>query len=104
LKVKPPMNAVTFTSNTMIGGGGNEPEIIGHVFAMERGVISPPLEGDAGVYVIQVVSKTPGAASSDNYGASRADLMQRMATRVDYEVFTALQKAAGVKDERDRVY
>jgi peptidyl-prolyl cis-trans isomerase D len=104
LKVQPPMNAVAFTSNTMVGGGGNEPEIIGHVFALEQGAISPPLEGEAGVYVIQVVSKTPGAASSDNYGASRADLMQRMAMRVDYEVFTALQKAAGVKDERDRVY
>lgn len=99
-----PAENITFSSLTIPGGGGNEPKVIGQIFSLTEGTISQPLQGETGVYVVQVQSFSPVEEPTDNYASNKSSVMLRMVSRVDYEVFGALQKQAGVKDERSRLY
>jgi len=49
-------------SNPFIPGGGREPKIVGAAFAMSVNDISKPLQGNTGVYVIQLLEKNEAPA------------------------------------------
>src|SRR5690606_3887823 len=89
-----------FSSNTIAGGGGNEPELIGKIFAIqEDGVMTKAIEGETGIYVIEIVSTTAAPETSD-LTIQKEELTQQKRAQVDAGVFNALLKKADVKDNR----
>jgi peptidyl-prolyl cis-trans isomerase D len=96
-------NDVAFSNSAIPGGGGNEPKIIGTLFTLESGQVSVPLEGNIGVYVVELISKTD-VSPLENYADNKEKLSTNLRSRVDFEVYKALEKKANVKDERARFF
>lgn len=93
---------ITFSSFS-IPGIGREPEVIGHIFGLQKGVMSEPIQGNLGVYVL-VVEDYSDPSAADNYNFQQNLLIRNLQSRVDYEVFNALEKKANVVDNRFRFY
>ena len=93
---------LTFSSFS-IPGVGTEPELIGYIFSMKKGVLSEPLKGKSGVYVV-VVDEIVEVPSIEDYSFNQFQLINNMQLRVDYEVFNALQDKANVVDNRHKFY
>ncbi|GHA42829.1 peptidylprolyl isomerase [Salinimicrobium marinum] len=89
--------------NPTLPGGGSEPKIVGAAFALDQGEVSKPLEGNRGVYVIEVVQKNR-AADMDSYRsyASRETTARR--ANVNEGVITALEESAEIEDKRANFY
>ncbi len=89
--------------NPILPGAGSEPKIVGAAFALEQGEVSKPLEGNRGVYVIEVVQKNK-AADMDSYRsyASRETTTRR--ANVSQEVLEALKETAEIEDKRANFY
>lgn len=85
--------------NTNLSGAGPEPKVIGAALGLEQGKISAPIEGDKGVYVVEVTRKTE-ATKLDNYVAILARLNNARKNTVQSKVNAALQEAAEVDDNR----
>lgn len=90
-------------SSFSLPGGYSEFEVMGRIFAMQNGTTSAPLKGDNGVYVVTMTTNTPAPEPTD-VTADKATLLQRVQGRAENGVFNALREAAGVKDERSKVY
>lgn len=95
-----PKTAAALTlKNTTLAGAGVEPKVIGAAFGIEQGKTSKPIDGEKGVYVIEV-TKVTEATELDNY----TSIMNRLnATRrgaVQGKVYQALEKAADIEDNR----
>ncbi|KAA1243074.1 peptidylprolyl isomerase [Aquimarina sp. RZ0] len=86
-----------------ISGAGNEPKLVGAAFALETGKISEPIVGNNGVYVIEVVKKTP-ADGLDTYMSYAAQESKSKASTVNSGVFNALKEAAEIEDKRASFY
>jgi peptidyl-prolyl cis-trans isomerase D len=87
-------------------GGGNEPYIVGYAFTLGEGAVSVPLEGNRGVYVIEVLSKTE-AEPREEYFTYMDEIDDKRKAKVNTYttgVYSALKDAANVKDERSKVY
>jgi peptidyl-prolyl cis-trans isomerase D len=95
------MEFVTFSNS--LPGVGSEPEVSGAIFAMKPKMLSKPVKGNLGVYILWVDSFTEPPQQTD-FSASKTQLMQDLQSRADYEVFNALKEIAGVKDNRARFY
>ena len=95
-------NAVN-RENPVLPGAGTEPYVVGTAFALEEGDQSRPLSGENGVFIIEVLSKSP-APELDSYlpYAIRETVSRRAA--IDAEVFEALKEAAEIEDNRARFY
>jgi peptidyl-prolyl cis-trans isomerase D len=89
--------------NTYIPGMGNEPYIVGTVFALKANEMSKPIKGDNAVAVVQVKSFTEAPKTTD-YSASAKSVVDPRKSRSEYEVFNALKEKAGVEDNRGRFY
>ncbi len=94
--------AVTL-NNPTLPGAGREPGVIGAVFAMEAGVVSKPITGEKGVYVVELVSKNkaPERESYRNIAEQETQSQRQQASRQAYE---ALKKKAEIEDNRARFY
>lgn len=84
-------------------GVGPEPTVLAQAVAMEKGVRSKPIEGDYGVYVIEVTSVTP-PTEKEEYTTERSTLMQQLQSRATYEPFEALKKSAEIVDKRYKFF
>jgi peptidylprolyl isomerase/peptidyl-prolyl cis-trans isomerase D len=82
---------------------GREMKVLGNVFSLPEGQVSEPIIGNRGVFVIQVQSRTNPEAAEDLANIKRTESMN-MSQRVNSQVYNALQKNAGVKDERAKYY
>ncbi|WP_426431396.1 SurA N-terminal domain-containing protein [Winogradskyella sp. HB-48] len=95
----PKTAAAVTLKNTTLAGAGVEPKVIGAAFGLEQGKTSKPIDGEKGVYVIEV-TKITEATELDNY----TSIMNRLnATRrgaVQGKVYLALEKAAEIEDNR----
>ena len=91
---------VKFGVNTIQGGGGNEPEVIGHLFTnIPVGSMTKPIMGNAGIYVIVLNSITPAPETAD-YSEQRSTLQSSRANAADGAVMVALREMADVQDNR----
>ncbi|REE27506.1 peptidyl-prolyl cis-trans isomerase D [Winogradskyella pacifica] len=90
--------AVTI-KNTTLSGAGVEPKVVGAAFGLAEGATSKPIDGEKGVYVVQV-TKVNEATKLDNYGAIVNRLNAERRNTVQTKVFTALEKAADIEDNR----
>ncbi|GGI56684.1 peptidylprolyl isomerase [Winogradskyella haliclonae] len=85
--------------NTTLSGAGVEPKVIGTAFGLQQGVVSKPVDGEKGVYVVEV-TKINEATKLDNYAAILARLSNARKNTVQTQVYSALEKAADVEDNR----
>lgn len=97
-----PVDMQNFASAT-IPGQGREPSVIGHVFALKPGVVSKPIKGELGVYVIQVDNINVPPAPAD-LSQSSMQTATSLRSRVDYEMFEALKDKANVIDNRGKFF
>ncbi|RZN82463.1 MAG: peptidylprolyl isomerase [Winogradskyella sp.] len=85
--------------NTTLSGAGVEPKVIGSAFGLPQGAVSKPIDGEKGVYVVEV-TKITEATKLENYAAILARLSNARKGTVQTQVYSALEKAADVDDNR----
>ena len=95
-------NAVNL-GNPTLAGAGREPEVVGSVFAMEPGKVSKPIEGDKGVYVVELVSRNE-APARDSYRNVADQETARLRQQAAGRLFDALRKKADIEDNRAKFY
>lgn len=95
-------DAVNLNSPTL-AGAGEEPEVVGAVFAMEPGNVSEPIAGEKGVYVVELVSKFEAPAMDSYKAFAQQESMARRA-EASMRVFEALKQKAEIEDNRARFY
>lgn len=85
--------------NTTLAGAGVEPKVVGAAFGLEQGKTSKPIDGEKGVYVIEV-TKVTEATELDNYTSivNRLNTAKRGAAQG--KVYQALEKSADIEDNR----
>lgn len=83
-------------------GVGFEPELQGFVAAMEKDVISEPVKGKSGVFVIQVKNVTE--AQTTGYENEQALMARGIQGRVAYQVYNAIKEASSIEDRRSEFY
>ena len=93
---------VTFAAYSIPGVGG-ERKLIGSAFLMNKGQISTPIADNKGVYVI-VVDEIGESGATVNLPLAKMQLARNNESRVDYEVFGAIQEAAEIEDNRSKFY
>ncbi len=93
-------------SRPTLPGSGTEPYIVGYALSLSEGAVSPPIEGNKGVYVIEILSKTDVEPRSE-YFAYRDELEEtRRGQLSSYNtaLYRALKEQANIRDDRSKVY
>jgi len=85
--------------NPTITGAGKESLVVGTAFGLEEGETSGLIEGDKGVYMVQVTKITP-AVALDNYQATANRVGQQKASSVNTKLYNALKDASDIEDNR----
>ena len=96
---------VTFNSNTIQGGGGNEPEVVGIINALSKdnvGAMLTPVKGVSGIYTIIVDEIIPAPETTD-FSADKEELKTQRVSKASGATFQALKEKADVKDNRERI-
>jgi peptidyl-prolyl cis-trans isomerase D len=106
LTVSPAEN-VAF-GNGYIAGLGNEPILVGTIFAMAGAknfspIPSKPVKGLNGVFIFTIEKITEPAETKD-FSAQQKQINDQRKQRADYEVFNALKEKAEVEDNRGKFY
>jgi len=96
------VNSIHF-SNPIIPGAGREPKVVGEMFGSKKGVVSKPIAGSTGVFVVQVVSTKP-STELPNYATYSNKLKSQYNSRVNYQVFEGLKNSVEIVDNRSRFY
>ncbi len=92
---------VVFSAYT-IPGAGIEPEVIATATTIQPNIMSQPIAGNNGVFVLQVISTdTVGTATIET---EQMKLSRDIIYRVDYQAYDALKKAANINDERSKFF
>jgi peptidyl-prolyl cis-trans isomerase D len=95
-------SAVT-QENTVLAGAGTEPYVIGTAFAMDINQSSALIEGNNGVYMIEVTSKEI-AEELESYKAYANALQNDENTRINSSIYEALRSSAEIEDNRQLYY
>jgi parvulin-like peptidyl-prolyl isomerase len=90
--------ALTMKSPT-ISGAGREPLVVGTAFGMNEGETSGLIEGETGVFMINVVKKEL-AAELDNYQGFANQVQTAKVNAVNTKLYNALKEAAEIEDNR----
>jgi len=92
---------VVFSAYT-IPGAGIEPEVIATATTIQPNIMSQPIAGNNGVFVLQVISTdSVGTATIET---EQMKLSRDIIYRVDYQAYDALKKAANISDERSKFF
>lgn len=86
-----------------ISGAGREPAVIGAAFALNEGETSKLVDGENGVYMVEVTKKTP-AAELTTYAAAAQRAIQAKLSASTASVYQALKEKANIEDNRAKVY
>ena len=89
---------VTFGS-AMLPDAGQEPLVVGKVFALNAGATTTPVVGNTGVYVAKLITKTPATSEAGAFG-SKMQLTQQARMQVSYKLMESLKKSNKVEDNR----
>ncbi|GAA3619930.1 peptidylprolyl isomerase [Flavivirga jejuensis] len=85
--------------NPTISGAGREPLVVGAAFGLKEGETSKLIDGDKGVYMVQVTKVTP-AVELDNYQAAANRVEQQKISVVNSKLYNALKEASEIEDNR----
>ena len=97
------MNAVDLTiENPSVPNAGFEPKVVGLAFSSKAGVVSKPIEGNSGVYVIatKAVTKAPAIKKYDDFVAK----VKQQAVGNSGRFMQALKEDADIVDNRADFY
>ena len=86
-----------------IAGAGREPLVVGTAVIMDVGATSGLIEGETGVFKLEVTNKEE-APAMDNYAPYANNLKSSLGGRVSTEVFNALKEKAEIEDNRAAFY
>ena len=89
--------------NPTLSGAGQEPAVIGAAFGLNEGATSGLIDGNNGVYMVQVTKVTP-ATELPNYNAASERFVEAKITSVNTALYNALREVADIKDNRAIVY
>lgn len=100
-----PVSGLRFTSSSL-GNAGVEPNVIAAALALEKGVISSPIIGENGVYVLSVNTISTPAETELQAGTdlARNYVERNYAAKTNYFAFEALKELARIKDNRREFY
>lgn len=87
-----------------IPGAGIEPRVIAVASVTEQGKLSAPIEGNQGVYVLMVNSRTNEEITPEMIQQARENMTQMNAYRANYQAVQAIIKHGEVKDQRYKFY
>jgi peptidyl-prolyl cis-trans isomerase D len=90
-------------SSPVIPGSGREAYIVGKAFGMEEGQESDLIQGNDGVYKIKVTSKTE-AEALESYAIYASSIEAQRKSIAPYSIFSAIEKAADIVDNRAVFY
>lgn len=96
-------NQSTSFQSSMLNGFGNEPKVIGEISGLAVGKMSQPIEGNRGVYVVQVLNRDE-AQDLPGYASHQKEQEQAVRGRVSGQVFLSLKDAANIEDKRAKFY
>jgi peptidyl-prolyl cis-trans isomerase D len=89
-----------------VPGLGREPKFIGATAGLKPGVVSPPVEGTRGAYLLQLLSKTD--VDSSAYASQRdilqSRLLQEKRSKFVGDWLQQLKEKADIEDHRDLFY
>lgn len=92
--------AVNFAT-TNVPGMGNEPMVVGRVMGMQKDAVSGPIEGNAGVYVVQVTNVTEATEPDPTILATQKEAKTASgASSFQTKAAQAMQELADVDDSR----
>jgi peptidyl-prolyl cis-trans isomerase D len=94
-------NNISFSSIT-VPGAGIEPRLIATALSTGEGQLSVPVEGENGVYLLEITSVT--VPDEKDLDTERRRLVAGKRARVNFEAFEALRNEAGVKDNRHQFF
>lgn len=94
--------AVNQKSGTLVGAGF-EPYVVGAAFGLQENTISSFIEGNRGVYKLQVLSKKTSEDLED-FSAYALQLSKERASQLISTISTALETAGEVEDNRAMYY
>jgi peptidyl-prolyl cis-trans isomerase D len=104
LKVNLPVQdarGVSFSSLS-VPSLGMEPKVIGAISKLPEGVVSQPIQGNNGVFVVVVNNIEQSETSNAQFTKDRLTMMRQ--SRANAEVYQALRKAANISDKRGRFF
>ena len=90
-------------NSPVLPGVGNEPLVVGAAFGLKEGVVSQPLTGEKGVFVIKVLQKTD-APKMDSYRSYAVRETVAKRNGINTQVFSALKNTAEIEDNRAKFY
>jgi peptidyl-prolyl cis-trans isomerase D len=91
-------------SNPNLTGAGSEPKVVGTAFGFNAGDVLLPIEGNRGVYVVQVDNVNSATTENVDLTNESRTVQSSIRNTVNSTVSSALNKAMGVKNEIDRIY
>lgn len=89
--------------NPIVNGAGREPKVVGVAFGLSQGQTSGLIEGETGVFQVEVTAKSI-APSLDNYATQANALKTLNRGRVFGAAYNALKDAADIEDSRADFY
>jgi len=89
-------------SSISIPSAGIEPKVIGAASSLPEGVLSQPVQGNNGVYVLIVNTINQSEVANTGITKNRLDLMKQ--SRVYSEAYQALIDASKIKDNRAKFF
>lgn len=90
-------------TSPVLPGAGEDKKVVGAAFALDKGATSKLIAGKNGVYMIEILEKTP-APAKDTYLTEMNTLRNQRAANGANAVFEALKSAATIKDNRGLFY
>jgi peptidyl-prolyl cis-trans isomerase D len=90
-------------SSTFIPGVGQEYNLIGYMVTSKEGVLSKPIKGNSGVYVI-MIEKIARNDKTETAKAFKKLTLNNMQAQVDQNVYDALKESANIKDNRAKFF
>lgn len=93
---------VTMRSNNFSGSGVSDAEnqLIGTLFGLKTGVMTSPIVGKGGIYVITRMADVSPGASTDDYASDRDRLNNTWQQRAASSVKNSLKESADIEDNR----
>lgn len=90
-------------ANPVLPGVAQENKVVGTVFGLQPKQLSKPIEGNQGVYVVQV-SDFVNPPALDKVDQQKQQVRQQLRQRASNQSFQALLDKADIKDNRVRFY
>lgn len=93
------INGLTFAAFS-VPGVGIEPKINGMALKLSKGEISQPIEGNNGVYVLNVIEKHDVTPDEVAFEMEKTNLRRTLQGRVSSEIAKMLKESARIDDNR----